>query len=105
MVRVEPSGVEIEVREGETLMAAATRAGYRWPTVCGGLAECGTCAVQIVGEPSAALAEPSALEADRLATLPDRKLHPDAEFRLACQMRPGPGTDLVVRKRGVRRAD
>jgi 2Fe-2S ferredoxin len=80
------------VREGETLMAAALRAGYRWPTVCGGLAECGACAVRI-----------AALEAARLATLPDRRLHPDAEFRLACRMQPN-GTDLVVHKKGVRPA-
>lgn len=100
---MEPSGIEIEVRDGETLMAAAVRAGYRWPTVCGGLAECGACAVRIVGDPPASLDPPSGLEAARLATLPDRKLHPDAEFRLACQLQPG-GVDLVVRKKGVRPA-
>ena len=102
---MEPSGIEIEVREGETLMAAAVRGGYRWPTVCGGLAQCGACAVQIVGDAgSLDLDPPSGLEAARLATLPDRKLHPDAEFRLACQLRPD-GVDLVVRKKGVRPTD
>ena len=91
------------MREGETLMAAALRAGYRWPTVCGGLAECGACAVRIVGDAPATLAPPVALEAARLATLPDRRFHPDAEFRLACRMQPN-GTDLVVHKKGVRPA-
>ena len=41
VVRVEPAGVDIPVDDGETLMAAAVRAGYRWPTVCGGQAQCG----------------------------------------------------------------
>ncbi len=100
---VEPSGIEIEVQAGETLMAAATRSGYRWPTVCGGLAECGACAVRIVGDPPVGLPAPDALEGARLATLADRKLHPDAEFRLACQLRPEGGSGkLAVLKKGVR---
>ena len=31
-VRVEPLGVEFDLGDGETLMAAARRAGYYWPT-------------------------------------------------------------------------
>jgi ferredoxin, 2Fe-2S len=98
IVRVEPSGIEIDVADGETLMAAARRAGYRWPTVCGGLAQCGVCVVDVeAGRP----APPEDLEAQRLATLPERQMRPDAEWRLACQLRVG-GAGLVVRKRGVR---
>ncbi len=92
------------MHDGETLMAAAERSGYRWPTVCGGLAECGTCAVRIVGAAPDGLPPPAAPEADRLATLPDRKLHPDAGFRLACQLRPAAVDGLVVHKKGVRPA-
>ena len=47
-VRVEPSGITLDVRDGETVMAAARRAGYRWPTICGGLADCGACALEVV---------------------------------------------------------
>jgi ferredoxin len=102
-VRVEPSGIELAVADGETVMAAADRAGYRWPTVCGGLAECGTCTLEVVagGE---ALPAPEPLEAARLAVIPDARLWPERTWRLACQLRlPGGGgePELVVRKKGV----
>ena len=42
---IEPLGVTILVEDHETLMAAAERHGYYWPTVCRGEADCGTCAV------------------------------------------------------------
>jgi ferredoxin, 2Fe-2S len=101
-VRVEPAGIELDVLPGETVMAAAVRDGYRWPTVCGGLAECGTCVLAVVAPPPGGLARPGPLEAGRLAAVPERRFAPDEEWRLACQLRVGaPG--LVVRKRGVRR--
>jgi len=100
LVRVEPAGIDVAVDDGETLMAAAARAGYRWPTVCGGQAECGVCVLSVVT--SVDLDPPAPLEAARLATVPERRLRPDATWRLACQLRVGaPG--LVVFKRGVRR--
>jgi hypothetical protein len=34
VVRVEPLGVDIDVRPGESIMAAAQRGGYYWPTQC-----------------------------------------------------------------------
>jgi ferredoxin len=99
-VRVEPAGIELDVVPGETVMGAAVRSGYRWPTVCGGLAECGVCVLRVVE--SGGLPEPEPVEVARLATVPERRLEPEAEWRLACQLRVGsPG--LVVRKRGVRR--
>jgi len=102
-VRVEPAGIELEVAPGETVMAAAVRSGYWWPTVCGGLAECGTCVMAVITAPAAGLPAPGAVEAGRLATVPERRLSPDEEWRLACQLRvEAPG--LVVRKRGVRRS-
>ena len=36
VIRVEPSGIEINANPDETIMEAAIRAGYKWPTVCGG---------------------------------------------------------------------
>lgn len=99
-LRVEPSGIEIEAHDGETVMAAATRAGYRWPTVCGGQADCGVCALEVVDAP-APLPEAGADEAQRLAGLPERRMHPDRSYRLACRLVPVDG--LVVRKRGVGR--
>src|SRR5690606_33856559 len=35
-VVVEPAGHILDVPHGETLMQAAERAGYRWPTLCHG---------------------------------------------------------------------
>jgi len=47
IVRVEPFGVDLQIDAGETLMKAAARAGYYWPTVCGGVAECGACICEL----------------------------------------------------------
>jgi hypothetical protein len=35
-VCVEPQGIELVARHGETVMAAAERLGWRWPTICHG---------------------------------------------------------------------
>ena len=99
-VRVEPSGITLDVREGETVMAAARRAGYRWPTICGGLADCGACALEAL-DGADALPPPTTVEGLRLEALVERRRHPDRTWRLACQL--VPTGDLVVRKTGVTR--
>ena len=96
--RVEPRGHELAAQPGETVMAATHRAGLGWPTVCGGLAECGVCVLEVVEVP-APLPPPGADEAERLATLPEVRREPDRTFRLACRLVPVDG--LVVRKKGV----
>jgi 2Fe-2S ferredoxin len=103
-VRVEPLGVTIDVDPDETLMKAVARSGYRWPSVCGGLAECGTCVMEILEAPSCLLTPGDEREAERLLTVPERRIHPEAVFRLACQFRPGLAR-VVVRKRGVRQLE
>lgn len=97
-VRVEPSGIELAAEPGETVMAAALRAGYRWPTVCGGQAECGVCALDVVVAPGP-LPAPAGEEADRIAELPEARLYPDRTYRLACRLVAVEG--MTVRKRGV----
>jgi len=100
-VRVEPSGIELDVHTNETVMGAATRSGFRWPTVCGGQADCGVCALEVVDAP-APLPPPSALEQARLDSLPETRRYPERHYRLACQLRPPGGAEvLVVRKLGV----
>lgn len=47
-VSVEPAGVVVEVREGETLFDAAFREGYDWPTVCAGQGTCSRCHVRVL---------------------------------------------------------
>jgi 2Fe-2S ferredoxin len=79
-------------------MAAARRAGLRWPTVCGGQAECGVCVLEVIDAPDV-LAPPAEDEAVRLAGLPEARRHPERVFRLACRLLAVDG--LVVRKRGV----
>jgi ferredoxin, 2Fe-2S len=98
-VRVEPSGITLDVHDGETVMAAARRAGYRWPTICGGVADCGACALEVLEVLDAALPTPSAAEGLRLHALIERRRYPDRTWRLACQLVPT-GT-VVVRKTGV----
>ena len=46
-VVVRPSGSTFEAEPGETIMAAALRNGYWWPTTCNGRAECAVCAVVV----------------------------------------------------------
>jgi ferredoxin, 2Fe-2S len=102
-VVVEPAGITIEVNSGESVMDAAQRAGYRWPTVCGGTGECKTCVFEIVSGEDALVA-PTSSEQDaldktfRLATRRGQRL------RLACQSRVA-GAGLVIRKRGVTPAE
>lgn len=98
-VRVEPKGLVVEVGQGESLLAAAERGGYQWPTVCHGQADCTTCYVEVL-EGADAFGPIEVLERDALERLPERRIHPDRTFRLACQIRPT--ADAVVRKRGVR---
>lgn len=99
-VHIRPAGAEIEIGEGETLMNAALRSGYRWPTVCGGQGNCTTCFVQIrkgldrVVGPD--VAEEAALELLRL-----RFARNPESVRLACQLK-FKGGDVEVYRPGVR---
>jgi adenylate cyclase len=43
-----PDAVTLEAREGETLLAAALRAGLPLAHICGGRARCSTCRVIIL---------------------------------------------------------
>jgi 2Fe-2S ferredoxin len=101
-VRVEPSGIVIEVDSGEALMTCAVRSGHTWPTVCGGRAECTACFVHLL-EGTDTQAEPEhrretvALELVRLRFPQERA----ETIRLACQLELS--GDAVVYKPGVRK--
>ncbi len=47
-VHVEPSGLDVEVDDGQSVMAAAEGQGIFWPTLCHGLAECHTCFFEVM---------------------------------------------------------
>jgi len=87
-VRVEPAGIELTVEPGETVMHAAERLGYRWPTVCHG---------QAVSEH---LVAPAPLERSALGSSPVVAAAGGGHVRLACQATVT--GDVVVGKRGVR---
>jgi 2Fe-2S ferredoxin len=99
VVRVRPLDVDIEVRPGETLIEAAWREGYSWPTVCYGQAECTACNV-VVLEGEEHVSEVAPEEATALELLRSSGLRDLGARRLACRLEVhGP---VVVEKRGVR---
>jgi 2Fe-2S ferredoxin len=94
---VEPLGVEFDVRPSESVIQAAWRAGYQWPTTCWGQAECGVCSMEIV-EGVELLGPAEKLESNRLRSLPRQ----GGGRRLACQTRMVADGSVTVRKPGVR---
>lgn len=95
-VTVQPAGIRLDPEPGETVFAAATRFGYRWPTVCGGLGTCRTCLMVV--EAGAEYCSPiEDWEAEGLDALKEPR---DGVRRLACQTRVS--GDVVVQKRGVK---
>lgn len=87
-VRVEPSGVVIEVRDGETLFDAAYREGYDWPTVCAGQGTCSRCHVRVLqGRDRVTPAEAGEPEQRVIKRVAQRNYQNDTEgIRLACQI-------------------
>jgi ferredoxin, 2Fe-2S len=102
-VRVEPAGVDIEIRRGETLIQAAWRAGYHWPTLCYAVGTCTACQCEVLD--GAHLVSPrTEAEETLLGDLNKRvrRINP-RRVRLACQVTVT--GDVRVRKPGVKIAD
>ena len=98
-VRIEPSGLEIEVAHGESVAEAAWRQGYHWPTQCWGQAECMVCFVRVLsGEDE--IEPPEAEEAHQLETVLPRPLR-GPHTRLACRLQIR-SSGVVLEKKGVR---
>ncbi|MGX9787793.1 2Fe-2S iron-sulfur cluster-binding protein [Mycobacterium sp. MMS18-G62] len=99
-MRVEPVGVEIEVRRGESLIKAAWRAGYSWPTLCYGVGRCTACQCEVV-EGLHLLSARTEAENQLLHDLHRRVRRADPRrIRLACQVEIS--GDVVIRKAGVK---
>jgi 2Fe-2S ferredoxin len=99
---IEPMGLELAVESGETLIEAAWRCGYYWPTVCYGQAQCTACVVKVTAGVDQ-LVDVADDEMAALKTLPPLRL-PDAVVRrLACRLQ-FEGS-ITVEKRGVQRQD
>lgn len=94
---VEPSGISFGLEPGETVFVAASRHGYVWPTVCGGVGSCRTCLMTVLdGEDFCSTIE--AWEAEGLDEIGAAR--GAGVVRLACQTKlTGP---VRVRKPGVR---
>jgi len=100
-VHVQPSGVDVEVADGQSVMAAAEGQGLFWPTICHGLAECHTCYFEVM-EGAEHLEPPNGLEEVALRQFAGRSWYEGKVIRLACQARVS--GSVVVRKPGVRPA-
>ncbi len=101
MIQVEPTGVSFDASEDETIMAAAIRNGYTWPTICGGLGTCKTCVfLTLEGQGNLVEIEPREQQAldSIIDTLPKRA----QGWRLACQAKAT--GNVRLRKIGVRQA-
>jgi 2Fe-2S ferredoxin len=102
-LRVEPAGIEIEVRRGETLIKAAWRAGYTWPTLCYGTGKCTACQCEVL-DGLHLLSERTEAETHMLRDLNRRVRRADPRrIRLACQVEIN--GDVIVRKQGVKVAE
>ncbi len=98
-ITVDPAGAVIGVRPGEPVLSAAFREGYRWPSVCGGEAMCGTCFVKVTdgAEHTSPVGD---AEQTRLKHIGRAN---DPSIRLACQLKLS--GDVGVFKRGVRKPE
>ena len=97
-----PLDIELTVRPGESMMAAAQRQGYFWPTRCRGQAICTACLFEVVSGGEGF--EPvRSLETDALEDLSEFQAKRAGQLRLGCQARPRAAA--TVFKRGVKRAE
>jgi len=95
-VRVLPADAVVDVAAWDSLLAAAQRQGWSWPTVCGGGGECGTC--WVVVDDGAEHCSP--IGAAERATLGRGMKANEPRARLACQVKvSGP---VVVTRRSVK---
>jgi len=100
-IAVEPSGAVFDIHDDETVIQAAWRNGYTWPTICGGAGTCKTCVfLTLEGAENLRPIEPWEDEGLRsiAATLPANR---GQGWRLACQAKVS--GDIRLRKAGVRR--
>lgn len=102
-IRILPLGAEVEANRDETVMGAAQRAGYYWPTTCGGEGRCTTCACEVM-EGAASLQGMGRAEQKALVYERGESVLRTAT-RLACQARVVGDGPVVVRKPGVRPPD
>jgi ferredoxin, 2Fe-2S len=95
-VRVEPDGIELEVKEGQTVFRVANELGLGWPTRCGGAQSCTMCSMVVIDgvDNLSAPDEDESFRVGPIARISDVEAN---RIRLACAARVrGP---VVVRPR------
>jgi ferredoxin len=85
-VRVQPYGIELAVKDGQTIFRVANEAGLQWPTRCSGAKSCTMCTM-IVTEGIDNLSKPDEEESFRTAPLVRRLQVSPMELRMACAAR------------------
>ena len=98
-VAVEPLGASFDIEPDETIIQAAWRAGYTWPTICNGQGNCKVC-VTLVLDGLENLLPIEAYEEEGLAQVRDTLPNGGEGWRLACQARVR--GDIRVKKIGVK---
>jgi 2Fe-2S ferredoxin len=97
-ITLKPLEVDLDVTEGDTIMGAAQKQGYYWPTTCGGEGRCTTCACVVV-DGMEHLSERGRFEA-KVLTEERGPAVLRSPIRLACQAHVY--GDVIVEKTGVR---
>jgi len=99
MVQVEPSGAEFEINADETIIEAAWRNGFTWPTICNGRGTCKTCVfLTLEGEENLSAVE--SWEDSGLKAIAESLPAGGRGSRLACQAKVS--GNVRLRKIGVR---
>ncbi|OHV74366.1 ferredoxin [Pseudofrankia sp. BMG5.36] len=100
-MRVDPLGADLPLDPGETIIEAAWRLGYYWPTTCHGQATCTVCHVEVLsGAEHLTPADDEEQEALE-HRLPGARRRDLSRVGLACRARAT--GDVTVLKKGVRR--
>lgn len=85
-VVVEPEGLELLVKDGQTIFKVANESGLQWPTRCGGAKSCTMCTM-IVLDGVENLSKADTEEAFLTAPLARRSGVDHARLRMACAAR------------------
>jgi 2Fe-2S ferredoxin len=102
-VTVLPSGISFDLQPGETILQAAWKAGYEWPTLCYGRGTCTACQCEVL-DGVHLLSPRTEAESVMLGDLSRRVRRADPRrTRLACQVTAT--GNVTVRKPGVRVPD
>ena len=85
-VRIEPDGIELDVKDGETVFKAANARQLGWPTRCGGAKSCTLCTM-VVLEGVENLSKPGEEETFLVAPIARRAEVEAIRIRMACAAR------------------